>query len=917
MSLLREAAKSILQPELSAMQEAIAQRDETLELLRERLAELELALEDTGWTRLGAGGEREFSRDALRRINQLARLYWLKNPLVKRAVLTQTQYVFGQGVTIQARHALVNEVIQEFLDDPKNQAELTSHQARMIKETELQCFGNLFFVFFVNKSTGRVRVRTIPVDEIEEIITNPEDSKEPWFYKRVWTQNRLDLATGRSVPETRTAYYPDWRYQPAGAKPMTIGGHPVEWDTPVFHVAVNKLSDMKFGVSEIYAAFDWARAYKEFLENWATIVKAYARFAWQVTTKGGAKGVTTVKEKFKTALTTQASETNPPPATASMFIGTEGVKLEPVRTAGATTHADDGRRLLLMVSAATGIFEHYFGDPSCYSADTEVLTDRGFMRHDEWKPGIRVACYNPETDRIEFHHPFELRVFDYEGDLIWFKNAQTDILVTPNHRMWTAPHSQWKRKPSLGESAKGRPGRPRVADGGAPMLDRSWRFEEARFLEANGRAHGWTFKAAAPYDGKHLEAVDTPIGTVDSRVWARFMGYWLSEGSTLGPHKRNGARRERVFYRVMLAQKPGPVLDEMERTLKDLGLQYHRTVAPSGVVTLTVVHKDLWTYLREKAGTDSKNKRIPRELLTAGEEERRALFDALMEGDGGLSGRSLRYSTASCQLADDMQQLALSLGFGATVTSETRKYRGVERRIWRVWIRREWTETRIKPSHVSRVAYSGKVYCFHLPHHIYVTRRNGKIAIQGNTGNLATAKSMERPMELMFRDRQELWKDVLHDILQFVVDCSARAPNGKIPGRVERNEYGEEVVVLANDTENEDPKLRDKPIDRHIDVTFPPLLEHDVESRVKAIVSAATLDGKPPAGTLELKDITRMLLVALGEDDIDEILDHMFPPKGEEQAQEPQEPPTVEAMMVEAVRELRKAVAELAREEAA
>lgn len=550
MSLLREAAKSILQPELNAMQEAIAQRDETLELLRERLAELELALEDTGWTRLGAGGEREFSRDALRRINQLARLYWLKNPLVKRAVLTQTQYVFGQGVTIQARHALVNEVIQEFLDDPKNRAELTSHQARMIKETELQCFGNLFFVFFINKSTGRVRVRTIPVDEIEEIITNPEDSKEPWFYKRVWTQNRLDLDTGRSVPETRTAYYPDWRYQPAGAKPMTIGGHPVEWDTPVFHVAVNKLSDMKFGVSEIYAAFDWARAYKEFLENWATIVKAYARFAWQVTTKGGAKGVTTVKDKFKTALTTQASETNPPPATASMFIGTEGVKLEPIRTAGATTRADDARRLMLMVSSATGIFEHYLtGDPS--------------------------------------------------------------------------------------------------------------------------------------------------------------------------------------------------------------------------------------------------------------------------------------------------------------------------------------------------------------------------------TGNLATAKSMERPMELMFRDRQELWKDVLHDILQFVVDCSARAPNGKIPGRVERHEYGEEVVVLGNDTENEDPKLRDKPIDRHIDVTFPPLLEHDVESRVKAIVSAATLDGKPPAGTLELKDITRMLLVALGEDDIDEILDHMFPPKGEEQAQEPQEPPTVEAMMVEAVRELRKAVAELAREEAA
>lgn len=360
----------------SRLAEAAAQYEANSAYLVERLAELELALEDGDWQRLTGENNRDFSRDGLKRITHLARLYFLKNPLLKRGVMIQTQYVWGQGATIQARHPKVNEVVQAFLDDPGNKAVLTGHQARMTKETELQIEANLFLAMFTNLATGTVRIRNIPFAEVEDIIFNPDDAAEPWFYKRVWQQSKFDMATGQTSSTPQTAYYPDWRYLPAD-KPQSINGKKVHWDAPVYHVAVNKLSDMKFGVSEIYAGIDWAKAYKDFLSDWFTIVKAYSRFAWNLTTKGGARGVAAAKTRLGTNLSASSGvDSNPPAATGSTFIATEGVKMEPIKTAGAQTSAEDGRRGLLMVCAALGIYEHYFGDPSTGNLATATSMER-------------------------------------------------------------------------------------------------------------------------------------------------------------------------------------------------------------------------------------------------------------------------------------------------------------------------------------------------------------------------------------------------------------------------------------------------------------------------------------------------------------------------------------------------------------
>jgi hypothetical protein len=224
-----------------------------------------------------------------------------------------------------------------------------------------------------------VRLRTIPIDEIDEIVTNPEDGKEPWFYRRSWTQRSLNIATGVEQVDQRAAYYPDLQYAatPDVEQIDQIGKAPVIWDTPIYHVRVGGLSDMRFGVPETYQAIDWARAYKAFLEDWASIVRSYARFAWQVKTEGGgAKAVAAAKAKLGTTTGTGTlRETNPAPNVASTFIGSHA-DLQPIRTAGATTSAEDGRRLLLMVCAATGLPESFFGDVSVGTLATARSLDR-------------------------------------------------------------------------------------------------------------------------------------------------------------------------------------------------------------------------------------------------------------------------------------------------------------------------------------------------------------------------------------------------------------------------------------------------------------------------------------------------------------------------------------------------------------
>ena len=339
--------------------------------LLERLADLELQLENAGWIRQQElVTQNEFSLNGLKTIARLARIFFLKNPLIQRGVNVQSDYTFGRGITIAAKDELINEVIQAFIDDLKNQVEITSHQSMLQKDRELQLDGNLFLCFFIHETTGRIRVRSIPFQEIGDYpLCNPEDSKEPWYYKRVWQQQHGDQLTEKTV------FYKDWQYQ--GTDVSMLPKDAELSNGVVFHIKMGGFSDWRFGVSEVYAALDWARAYKDFLSNWATLMQAYARFALKINTKGGAAGVTRAKTKLETTISqSNGIESNPPPTRAGTFIESEQAAIDVVKTAGATSKAEEGRRLLLMVAAAQGLPETFYGDVSVGTLATAESLDR-------------------------------------------------------------------------------------------------------------------------------------------------------------------------------------------------------------------------------------------------------------------------------------------------------------------------------------------------------------------------------------------------------------------------------------------------------------------------------------------------------------------------------------------------------------
>jgi len=349
-------------------------------MMSERLDVLENHLIEQGYMSLSSGYDRDFSRDGLRRISEMVRLMWIKNPLIKRAVTVQCLYVWAQGVTIRAVHPTVDAVVQETLSDPSNMTVVGDVEAWTRLETELQLFGNLFFVMFQNPSTGRIKIRTIPFDEVLSIIANPDDAQDAHYYLRVWQSSTYSAQSGISTPTTHKAYYPDWRYTPAGGHPAYIGDIPVV-ESPVYHISTNRLNDMQFGVSEVYAACDWASAYKSFLEKWVTITDSLAMFASRIIGENK-KSVTTAVSKLQEMLPSlQTNLANARDAAGNQVGGTwastRGATYEPIKTSGMTTGMDDARRLMLMVCSATGINEPYLtGDPSTGNRATATSMER-------------------------------------------------------------------------------------------------------------------------------------------------------------------------------------------------------------------------------------------------------------------------------------------------------------------------------------------------------------------------------------------------------------------------------------------------------------------------------------------------------------------------------------------------------------
>lgn len=306
----------------------------------------------------------------------------------------------------------------------------------------------------------------------------------------------------------------------------------------------------------------------------------------------------------------------------------------------------------------------------CFSPDTEVLTEHGFVRFDALKPGVTLAQWDHGV--ITYALPLEYQRTIFNGNLVHIRGARsTDLLLTPNHMCLLAKDHQLIRVRAdeypLGRYQQLHAGvsagryllpdqAPRLlaaiqADATVKSSSVAWKLKKARKI---GRLHGLLATLQIPY------TVSTPKSAPGCRItyvkhddlpeWVRLLGPTLK---TFDRHLLNMAAPQRLEFLHELAYWDG-----------------RRQSAGDELTS--------WSYFT----TDEHNAQLVQEMACL------------------TSLRSV------------LHKQVLPSGKTFTTVSMRTNYA-------------TWTETFIK----REVAYAGYVYCVTMPAGTVVVRRDGRVSV--------------------------------------------------------------------------------------------------------------------------------------------------------------------------------------------
>ena len=339
--------------------------------------DIELALANVEWRREINLSWLEFSRWGIQQIILISRLYYIKNPLMRRAIDVCAVYVFGRGVEVTSTDADASDVLKEFFERNKKTLGPT---AMLMLERAKYTDGNVFFAFFADEeSTGIVSVNTIDATEIQEVIMDPDTGDEILF-KRIWAVKTFEPKSGATALEQRTRWYPALGWEPPAGYPDTIANAPIEWDVTVMHRMCGAVAKWSMGCPLAYPAVEWAKTSKEYLEACLTVAQSHAQFAWSITTKGGQNALQAVKNQLQTTVNAAPMnslwDTNPTPVDGSIFASGPGTKLTPTLTRGAGIDPSEVKEYRNMVGMTFGIPPTWLGDMETANLSTATTLDR-------------------------------------------------------------------------------------------------------------------------------------------------------------------------------------------------------------------------------------------------------------------------------------------------------------------------------------------------------------------------------------------------------------------------------------------------------------------------------------------------------------------------------------------------------------
>ena len=344
---------------------------------------------------------------------------------------------------------------------------------------------------------------------------------------------------------------------------------------------------------------------------------------------------------------------------------------------------------------------------ACYSEDTEVLTEIGWKSYKEVKD-LKIAQYDPKNKKIEFLQHKGAYTYDYSGEMLHFKNKRNDILVTPNHKMLLK-----REKSKIFECVNAE----NITSYRIQVLNSGdYEGKESKFFILPPIKH--------KQNRKHIKYTQQEEPKkIPFDVWLEFLGYHVTEGglqrrASFGIPQRKGANAEKIKKCLV-------------RLSKQMGFKLTETKEGERYVRFQITNTQLFDYLEKNCGSNHLNKRLPLKFDTFSRRQLKILFNAMMLGDGTSNNKE--FTSTSKGLIDQFHAIAVLIGKSASMHMHYDEgYRGKRVRAYRVCLSDKICHE-IKRKQVKRVQYKGKIFCFATETGFFITRRNGKGAIQGNT----------------------------------------------------------------------------------------------------------------------------------------------------------------------------------------
>lgn len=340
----------------------------------------------------------------------------------------------------------------------------------------------------------------------------------------------------------------------------------------------------------------------------------------------------------------------------------------------------------------------------CYSDDTEVLTESGWKLFKDVGDDERVATKNTVTNQIEYHVPkFKVDRY-YKGKMLEWSSTEVNMCVTPEHII----PCRDDHKPDV------------------------LQWKSAEWLSQHNTGH-WCVDLTSVSSGDP-DYVDPLHFSMDVSTFAKFMGIYLSEGST----DKNGNS-----YRITIHQNTRD--EAIEALLLKTGLAWtYFNYGKTGGWRVTDNTLGPWLHSLGYA----KTKRVPRIIAEMPSQYIRGFIDFYTIGDGHIRTRkngSVEHTifTTSEGMAADMQELAQKVGWNSSVRRVKPQMsviveNGVERSIsnnggYSVTFKKSAKMARLYSRNFREVDYDGRIYCLNVPYHTLYVRRGGKAHWNGNT----------------------------------------------------------------------------------------------------------------------------------------------------------------------------------------